>query len=577
VFGGVELMRLLFLTEGVDPTDGRVRVRGTRILGTLQRAFGEVRAHYRVGVGRAPVDEGDDRVGQLFGDGDAVMSPEEFGQFSPHAVVLEGGLSAKAVGPRFWWRTDSWRLPWQLAEQYVADGGVVVALDVSLTAGGDANDYARLLGDSRIARLFGAHIAMSLTGDNDFASVQGLIDWEGPSGLIEMKATELLVAAGFEDVLKDVQSIVVGAPMRILPVGEPLLCAPLTVGILRDDLAPFTRADAWTRYSFASYHRHGLGWTAMIAGDITGEDERFRRFTTSANARFVAELVTHLTEDAHDGRDGHGHPNASHDIPESRFAGSRVLLLTVTDAERQAVREELPEGSTEWRGAKAVKWWPITRHPTPSGVEFFHAPVAKGVASALFVRLVIAAVQPRFVAMVGICAGLKEGKQRLGDVVVCSVARNLAQGKLESTSSGDTDGFAYVEDRSVNALFPADRLLLAEFDLATQTVRSCGDCSAEFRRVQFSAGEVLASPYVLKSALIRDWLKERYSEAIALEMEGAPLALTAATEFANWILVKGISDWADKRKDDAAHAVAAANAMRLIVHTFTHPWSPPGM
>lgn len=81
---------------------------------------------------------------------------------------------------------------------------------------------------------------------------------------------------------------------------------------------------------------------------------------------------------------------------------------------------------------------------------------------------------------------------------------------------------------------------------------------------------MVSSPYVIKSGLVRDHIKRRFPAAVALEMEGFPLALTATTEFAEWIVVKGIVDWADQHKTDTHHTEAATNAALVVLHVLTH-------
>ena len=570
-------MRILYLAGGLDaPNMTRVKVTGSHLAATLEQRGHQVHYRYRVGSDSKPVIDGTDR-GYLVGEGDAVISTDDFWSLSPDAVVLERGWTTLAFETRqkYFWRCEESRLPWKLAYQYLSGGGVVVALDGSLAAAGDTSSYRRVFTDPAIARLFGAYFALAIQPSADSASpkMQSLIDWNGRGRyVIRMGRDDITVARGLEDIFEGVAALGVGRPDRLFPSGEALLRAPGTVGLLRDDRASFTRPDAWTRFCFASYHGVGNGWAALIAGDTTSEDERFDAALVDGNACMAANLVEHLVRDV-SGSTLHTHERASRYTDGSPLVGSRVLLLTVTESERGAVDKLIPNRVSDWDGHEAIPWWPIS-HREVEGVDFFHAPVAKGVQSALFMRLAVAAVQPRFVVMVGICAGLPPltgstvADQELGDVIICSQVRDLGQGRIVETDPAGT--FAYEEEGSGGVVYHPDPYLLALAKASALTLSDCERCSQDLRTSHIFTGEIVAVPYVLKSARVRQWIQAQYQDAVALEMEGAPLALTASTEFATWILVKGIADWADRHKSGEYQATAAEHALGFVLHTLCH-------
>jgi nucleoside phosphorylase len=66
-------------------------------------------------------------------------------------------------------------------------------------------------------------------------------------------------------------------------------------------------------------------------------------------------------------------------------------------------------------------------------------------------------------------------------------------------------------------------------------------------------------------------LFERHPYAIGGEMEGVGLAAAAERERCEWILVKGICDWADGEKSDNHQGFAAASCVSLVRHVLSQP------
>ena len=91
-----------------------------------------------------------------------------------------------------------------------------------------------------------------------------------------------------------------------------------------------------------------------------------------------------------------------------------------------------------------------------------------------------------------------------------------------------------------------------------------GDLDWHGAKVHF--GLVLSGEKLVNDATFRDGLLDLEPEAIGGEMEGAGLYTAASAARVDWILVKGICDWADGNKDDTAQPLAAGNAVRFVQH-----------
>src|SRR5262249_51525260 len=82
-------------------------------------------------------------------------------------------------------------------------------------------------------------------------------------------------------------------------------------------------------------------------------------------------------------------------------------------------------------------------------------------------------------------------------------------------------------------------------------------------------GPVLSGEKVVDDPSFKAALFEEYPAAIGGEMEGTGLWAAAARARKEWIVIKGICDWADGKKHDGFHAMAAAAAASLCHHVLS--------
>jgi tetratricopeptide (TPR) repeat protein len=97
---------------------------------------------------------------------------------------------------------------------------------------------------------------------------------------------------------------------------------------------------------------------------------------------------------------------------------------------------------------------------------------------------------------------------------------------------------------------------------------------------QVRFGVVLSGEKLVDNIDFRDQLRGFEPEAVGGEMEGAGLYVACQDKKVDWILVKGICDWADGKKAqdrDVRQQTAAMNAARFVLHAlqFT-PFARPG-
>lgn len=165
---------------------------------------------------------------------------------------------------------------------------------------------------------------------------------------------------------------------------------------------------------------------------------------------------------------------------------------------------------------------------------------------------------PEYVIMVGIAFGRDPDKQRIGDVLVAD--RVIAYEPERVGPSGN-------ESRGHHP--PAGPRLLNRFKNVigwTFDHPSGGSC-----RVR--TGPILSGEKLIDNPDFKSELFTRYPTAIGGEMEGAGLAAAADRVNCEWMMVKGICDWADGNKrnphKDRDQDFAAAAAVNLTQHVLT--------
>ncbi|PSB57640.1 hypothetical protein [Chamaesiphon polymorphus] len=164
----------------------------------------------------------------------------------------------------------------------------------------------------------------------------------------------------------------------------------------------------------------------------------------------------------------------------------------------------------------------------------------------------IEALSPTAVIMVGIAFGVNESKQSIGDILVTEQLRLY---DLQRVGTQDAQ-----EQISLRGDKPhASSWLINHFRSA--------DVRWEGATVRF--GTVLTGEKLIDNIDYRDRLRRIESEAIGGEMEGVGLYVACNDKKVDWILVKGICDWADGNKaqdKESRQKTAAQNAAEFVVH-----------
>jgi nucleoside phosphorylase len=223
----------------------------------------------------------------------------------------------------------------------------------------------------------------------------------------------------------------------------------------------------------------------------------------------------------------------------------RVLLVVATETERLAVLAQARSHLEAEPVRDFSAGHPVYRLGVIGDAEVLLAQVGPGitgpVSTAYSLPALIADWHPRYVIMLGICFGLREDEQRLGDVIVGRRLQtvNLRVGEGETRDRGDvvTAGHHLVECFAVAISPPGVRVW---------------------------QGTLLSWDVLVDFPPLRAALKARYPDAHGGEMEGAAVYAASVRAGIEWIVVKGICDWG-RHKTDEAQSVAAANAATLVL------------
>lgn len=157
--------------------------------------------------------------------------------------------------------------------------------------------------------------------------------------------------------------------------------------------------------------------------------------------------------------------------------------------------------------------------------------------------------QIKAVIMVGICFGVDEKSQQIGDVVVATSIKNYETrrvGKKEEISRGGT--------------YQADKCLCNAFNNLKLTWENIG---IDDKKKKLVFGEFISGEQLVDNKKNRNKLLSETPEAKAGEMEGNGLIAACVSARTPWILVKAICDFADGKKGKdkkTRQAIAAASS-----------------
>lgn len=229
--------------------------------------------------------------------------------------------------------------------------------------------------------------------------------------------------------------------------------------------------------------------------------------------------------------------------------GKPVLLVTFNEHETRALLAGFGAApAPDFDGPHAY-----TQLGVHGGQEVIHVLSKQGRKDAqATVSAAIARHQPSAVIAVGIACGANKGKQAIGDVLVSEYLCDYESARLNADGSAIQRG----------ARPPASPLLLGRVRVLDQRR---GD---ETGWPTVHIGALLCGDKLIDDPAVLIRLKAWEPEAIGIEMEAAGIEKAASAARVDWIVIKGISDWGDGRKNTKSKELdqrrAADNAVRVV-------------
>ncbi|MFI5494768.1 hypothetical protein [Actinoplanes sp. NPDC051859] len=226
---------------------------------------------------------------------------------------------------------------------------------------------------------------------------------------------------------------------------------------------------------------------------------------------------------------------------------ARLLIVVATPVERDAVLRRARAGRTADFPLDFSARHPVYRLGVIGGVDVLLAQCGPGMTStesaAYSLPELISDWTPNYVIMLGICFGLHEKEQQLGDVIVGTRLQvvNLRVGETDTIDRGYT--------------VAAGHRLMAGFAVASPPPGA-----------RLWSGTLLSWDVLVDCTPLRAALNRWYQHALGGEMEGAAVSAASMRADVEWIVVKGISDWGYNKRDDAQQ-LAASNAAAVVFDT----------
>jgi nucleoside phosphorylase len=298
------------------------------------------------------------------------------------------------------------------------------------------------------------------------------------------------------------------------------------------------------RRSIPIIHTQALGMGTVIAiNGRVGLSVTAERALEDVGPRWLARLA----------RDGAAQRLHHSRAVTARWPAATITVLYVTDTERVGIEEALQmSGITPRRDLDSL----VAEYPEMTLVcrQVPYGPIAGAAAAAWAVD-----DHPSLLVMIGICGLVDPDRQSIGDVVVADEVVGLSKGSLTDDPGSERYQFTLKapEKQAYHSFHP--------FSFQRGWADLVYDESQIPSDIIVHRGTLVAAPIVVRSALLRNYIRTTWPRAQGIDMESMSLGVAHAMSYVATVIVKGISDSADPSKDDANQSTASRNAMRYVV------------
>lgn len=234
----------------------------------------------------------------------------------------------------------------------------------------------------------------------------------------------------------------------------------------------------------------------------------------------------------------------------------RLLIATATTLEDDIFVEEFKCRGIEKVGTNRDGESSISYFGVHGGIDVYHVRSSAGSVgasgSALVVSDAAGIMKPDMIVSAGICFGLKEKRQEIGDLVIANRVRIYEPQRVAQSA-----GLQWPWSRQ--RITPRGDVVSAGATLLDR----CRDLRTSWRRAPIHEGLLVSGEKLVDSSAFRNALLELEPEAIAGEMEGAGIVSVCQRRQIEWIVLKGICDFGfGKTKEGQPEA--ARNAFHFL-------------
>lgn len=243
----------------------------------------------------------------------------------------------------------------------------------------------------------------------------------------------------------------------------------------------------------------------------------------------------------------------------------RLAIIVASEIELKyalSALSPLPRRRHIWKVALATDTFFLGRFGAFSCVLMLSGMSSQGPAgSTLSVAAAISEWKPSAVLLLGIAFGARRSKHLPADVLI---SEHIIP--YEHQRIGTQPVFR-------NPVPPSSSTLVNRFRHAMNWTFRRPDDTVCSRHV----GPLLSGDKLIDDPDFKQALLDQYPNAIGGEMEGSGFWAAAERARRDWIVVKGVCDWADGRKHDSYQPMAAASAVSLALHVFSDPHALDGL
>lgn len=283
----------------------------------------------------------------------------------------------------------------------------------------------------------------------------------------------------------------------------------------------------------------------------------------------IAELATGLLQDEIEAREAARSPD--------------LLVITAIAIELAAAKKVFGVGEhvAARFTANGVHYWPVTiqRADGPLSCAIASLGNAGNVNATAITTLLLSELKPKKVLMMGIAAGRRK-KLSLGEVILSERvvyyegAAALAGGKIAARPEVPRPGLSTQQD--LNAYFATaslpDRLQehANKLGFAMPAESKAGEVAAHLK---VSPATIASGELLIRDPKLFESFQGLHDKAVVAEMEAYGVFDACEKQNVPVLVIRGISDYGDKSKDNTFHKVASEAAAIVTLDYASHGWS----